>query len=55
MEVSGQFHTSAAPPPGKEPQCPLDRRNDGVDWIRVDWRRVKWLALVNVIMNLRVP
>jgi hypothetical protein len=26
MEVSGQLHTSAALPPRKEPQYPLDRR-----------------------------
>jgi len=26
MEVSGQFHDSAALPPGKEPLLPMDRR-----------------------------
>jgi hypothetical protein len=29
MEVSGQFHVLAALPPGKSPQCPLNRRLSG--------------------------
>jgi hypothetical protein len=29
MEVSGQFQTPAALPPGKEPQYPLDRGPSG--------------------------
>jgi hypothetical protein len=29
MEVSGQIHASAALPPGKDPQYPLDRRLGG--------------------------
>jgi hypothetical protein len=29
MEVSGQLHTPAALPPGKEPLVPLDRRLGG--------------------------
>jgi hypothetical protein len=28
---------------------------DGVDWIEVAQDRDKWRALVNTVMNLRVP
>jgi len=27
----------------------------GVDWIELTWDKDKWRALVNAIMNLRVP
>jgi len=30
MEVSGQFHVSAALPPGKEAPVPVDRRLGGI-------------------------
>jgi hypothetical protein len=28
---------------------------DGLDWIDMAWDRDRWLALVNAVMNLRVP
>jgi hypothetical protein len=28
---------------------------DGVDWIRLGQDKDKWRALVNTVMNLRVP
>jgi hypothetical protein len=28
---------------------------DGVDWIGLALKRYRWRALVNVVMNLRVP
>jgi hypothetical protein len=28
---------------------------DGVDWIHVAQDRDQWMALVNTVMNLRVP
>jgi hypothetical protein len=28
---------------------------DGVDWIELAQDRTKWRALVNTVMNLRVP
>jgi hypothetical protein len=33
----------------------LERGWGGVDWIGLDEDRDKWRALVNVVMNLRVP
>jgi hypothetical protein len=33
----------------------MDLEWDGVDWIDVAQDRDKWRALVNTIMNLRVP
>jgi len=27
----------------------------GMDWIDLAWDRYRWQALVNMIMNLRVP
>jgi hypothetical protein len=32
-----------------------DVRCGGVDWIGLDQDRDRWLALVNVVINLRVP
>jgi hypothetical protein len=28
---------------------------DGMDWIDLAQKRDKWMALVNAVMNLRVP
>jgi hypothetical protein len=28
---------------------------DGMDWIDLAWDRDQWRALVNMVMNLRVP
>jgi hypothetical protein len=28
---------------------------DGMDWIDLAWNRDQWRALVNTVMNLRVP
>jgi hypothetical protein len=28
---------------------------EGMDWINLAWNRVQWRALVNMVMNLRVP
>jgi hypothetical protein len=27
----------------------------GMDWINLAWDRDQWMALVNTVMNLRVP
>jgi hypothetical protein len=27
----------------------------GMDWIDLAWDRDRWLALVNIVMDLRVP
>jgi hypothetical protein len=32
-----------------------DIRLDGVDWIHLAQDRERWRALVNIMMNLRVP
>jgi hypothetical protein len=31
------------------------KRLEGVDWINLDQDRDRWRALVNTVMNLRVP
>jgi hypothetical protein len=33
----------------------LEKWDGGIDWIDVAQDRDRWLALVNAVMNLRVP
>jgi hypothetical protein len=33
----------------------MDLRQDGMIWIDMDLDRDQWRALVNTVMNLRVP
>jgi len=44
MEVSGQIHTPAALPPGKEPRYQLARRLAGPETVWTWWRREKNLC-----------
>ena len=33
----------------------FERLDEGIDWIDLDQDRDRWWALVNTVMNLRVP
>ena len=67
-ERRGLYRVLVGKPEGKRPLGRLRRRWEntikmdiqevgcgGVDWIDVAQNRDKWRALVNVVMNLRVP
>jgi hypothetical protein len=63
MEVSGQIHAPAALPPEGTPVINWIRRLGGlqrtgwevVNWIHLAQDSDQWRALVNTVMNLRVP
>jgi hypothetical protein len=38
-----------------EDNIKIDLRESGMDWIDLVWDRDQWRALVNTVMNLRVP
>jgi hypothetical protein len=67
-ELRGAYNILVGRPEGRRPLGrPRRRREDnikmdlreigfgGVDWIRWAQDRDRWLALVNTVMNLRVP
>jgi hypothetical protein len=67
-EGGGVYRVLAGRPEGKEPlgrprhrwenNIKIDIREigiDGANWIRLAQDRVQWRALVNTVMNLRVP
>jgi hypothetical protein len=67
-ERRGVYRVLAGRPEGKRPLGRPRRRWEdnikmdgqevgcgGMDWINVAWDRDRWRALVNAVMNLRVP
>jgi hypothetical protein len=67
-EVRGAYNILVGRPEGRRPLGrPTRRREDNikmdlreigfgdVDWINLAWDRNTWRALVNTVMNLRVP
>jgi hypothetical protein len=67
-EVRGAYNILVGRPEGRRPlgrprlrwedNIKMDLREIGfgyVDWIHLAWDRNRWRALVNMVMNLRVP